>query len=390
MRFLKYLLKTYTRHKTRFLAAICGFSVALGTIFVVSSYIEVMNTSMKRFFMVQENSVMVVSKGCTMLQVIPFNSHLPEESIGQLQECVGVTTVIPLIFKDHGNESHASLLKDVVVGIRFSTLQTYLREVPLREGRWPRANLFECIVGPEVQDGNVSVDSRILVNGIAYTITGILGSENPVFDSFIYCEYETVQTAYQMDGYFTMALALVDHSITDPATLRTRILQRVENAEVLDASRLEELSGSFFQLIHLLQAVIGLVPLGISVMFVLVLMVLAVKEQEQEFAVMRAIGISPRKIGGLVFVQTMLLGLISVGFGLLFGFFFFGIAYSRIVGIDIYSVGVVDYFGYIAQKIPLNLYGELIAAALAIGAIVALGPSIQASRIEIVDQLRRH
>ena len=98
------------------------------------------------------------------------------------------------------------------------------------------------------------------------------------------------------------------------ATLVERVQTRVGGAQVLDvrANRtLRETSLAIFDRTFTITQVLRLLTVGIAFVGVLSALMALQLERAREFAVMRATGLTPRQVWGLVSLQTGLLGLLA-------------------------------------------------------------------------------
>ena len=93
----------------------------------------------------------VVAKGTTIIQIIPFSSRIPDNLSSDIINVQGVSTVNPIIFHDIGNKTSTSLLRDVVVGLDFSFLESvFAAAIPLQSGQWPIAGSNQIVIGPAI------------------------------------------------------------------------------------------------------------------------------------------------------------------------------------------------------------------------------------------------
>jgi ABC-type lipoprotein release transport system permease subunit len=118
---------------------------------------------------------------------------------------------------------------------------------------------------------------------------------------------------------------------------------------------------------------------------------MAVLERQREFGVVLALGLRPRAIFRIVYLESLMLALVGLAVGL-------GIALPLILYLQAHPVeltgnmaGAVELFGFepqITWKLkPLNPLGS-IATILGVAVVAALYPAIKASRGRPVDALR--
>lgn len=107
-----------------------------------------------------------------------------------------------------------------------------------------------------------------------------------------------------------------------------------------------------------------------------------VRERTHEFGVLRAIGFSPKHVGGFILGESMLLalvgGLLGVGLSMLL--------INGAVG-PVLEENVPAYFPYFSAPPAVLLLALALAAAL--GALAAAFPSVRTSKLRVIDALRR-
>ena len=193
MHFTRYLFSLFRKNRMRFIICILGFSVALGSVFAINTYTTKLEIAMNRFFMVESNSMMVISKTSSIMQIIPYSSRVKENLSVAFEEIPGVQVSIPVIFKNYGNYSSTKWMKNVIVGIDYTHLEFYVSGTGLKAGRFPNPVAQEILVGSDIA---TTVGERLWILNESFTITGILQPTEQIFNQFIYCEYNTVSRLY--------------------------------------------------------------------------------------------------------------------------------------------------------------------------------------------------
>ena len=112
--------------------------MALGAVFATTSYSEMLNSSMNRMFFIKDNNFMILSKGTSIIQIVPYESKVSENVSDIFDEIPGLNFAFPLIFKNFGNETQSNYFKTTIIGIDFEFLiDYYLKDIELKEGTWP-------------------------------------------------------------------------------------------------------------------------------------------------------------------------------------------------------------------------------------------------------------
>ncbi|MHA1521968.1 MAG: ABC transporter permease [Promethearchaeota archaeon] len=393
MRFLTYFLSIFKKNKMRYIACILGFGMALGAVFGVSAYTSVLDETVNRFYFLEENSFMLLGRGTNLVQIIPFESEFPDNVSTELLKIPGISYTIPVIFKDFSNVTQYKWIKNVVVGINFGNLQNlYMKDVGLQSGTWASDDTHEIVVGPNLEIENLSLGVQISIRGINFTITGILNTYNVFFDKFLYLDYEIMQSAFNMEGFCSAMYIIGNQEILSNSTYVDGIEQQIEEQfptiNLIDSEELDEASGFYYKILDTFNIVLWVFPLFVSGLFIFILMLLNVKDQEQEFGMLRALGMPLWRIGTLVFFQTLVITFIGYILSLITGNFYFTYGYY-IFRKDIEQNDIFAYVTEMIHKIPFSIYIQTLIISLSLGIVISIYPSIRALRMSIVQTFRK-
>lgn len=180
----------------------------------------------------------------------------------------------------------------------------------------------------------------------------------------------------------TIGIALADprHSETVEAELRALVAPLDQGVRVRSTQRIREESMAVFDRTFTVTQVLRLLAIGVAFLGVLNALLTLQIERSRDYAVLRATGMTPRALGGLVIQQTLLLGGAAALFALPLGVLMAGLL-----------IEVVNWrsFGWTIQiqLSPLPLLG---VAALAVVAAVLAGlyPAWRAAHSEPAEALR--
>ena len=140
-------------------------------------------------------------KAQQLFKLFLFSSRIPDNLSSDIINVQGVSTVNPIIFHDIGNKTSTSLLRDVVVGLDFSFLESvFAAAIPLQSGQWPIAGSNQIVIGPAIAVNGITVGSTMLIENQSFTVMGELKADNPLFDEFIYMDYHVAQSLFDMNG----------------------------------------------------------------------------------------------------------------------------------------------------------------------------------------------
>ena len=406
MHLITYLISSLKKNKLRYLAVILGFSVAIGSMFSIFTFSDQLGDSIDDFFMVDQDTIMVTSKGTSILQIIPFSSKINESVNEEIMQVKGVKTIVPLIYKpysyDGSSSSSSEWISDVIVGVNLDIISFLADDLTLEAGRLPNkdtgSDQKEIAIGNWVANSTLDVGDTMVfgneTNNDTFTIVGIFESKNPLFDHFIYCEYEEVQQIFEMVGFYTLLYVLFNseyvesegHSLEE---ITSNIEKINPNLQTLTSETIKENSGKLFGILNVFQFFISFIPYLISILFIFVMMDLNIKEQAWEFGIMRAIGVKRKQIALYIFLQTMLLVVISIGLGFIVGFFLFQYS-STVLFSDPGQQNSWDYAMDMSKKIPTQIYLQTILGILLTGVLVSILPSYKASKISIIEEIRKN
>ncbi len=394
MHLTNYFISFIKKYKIRYIACIIGFSVALGAIFATSSYSEMLNQSMNRLYFVKDNNFMVLSKSTSIIQIVPYDSKVSENVSQTLVDIPGVNFAFPLIFKNFGNESQTNYFKTTILGIKFEFLiDFYLKDINLKEGTWPEEGKNETIIGPEAGGGILKVNDSITIQNKDFKITGILESDSIFLDRFVYVEYDDIQELNSMEGFCSVYYVIGDDQMfSDPEyfnSVKSEIELKHPYVNVVGSELLDEAAGNFYKIFDALQIILAIFPLGISILFIFILMMLNVKDQMREFGMLRAIGMSSTRIGFIIFLQTLLITILGYILSIFTGLVFFSYSFYLMDEYTTRSTNPWKYALDMKDKIPSQLYWQIFIGSILIGVIVAVYPSIQAARVSIVKSFRK-
>ncbi len=261
---------------------------------------------------------------------------IPESVIEQLRAVQGVSTVDPrLILKEHliekGNftfapDSSATLPVGrnrqgdfIVIGVNPANLTTswhtqgrFLNnwnESNIVVGEWMAQNFFEQ---PLVQSVMIQ-QKQLFVVGVCV---------DPIENGKV--AYVPIQVLEGLTGMFSPNLVFLGlTSSADRSQTLTEINRIVSSADLgLEAFSLEETVQDNVDFLGSAWSTIMLLPLfslGSAALCLVGYVSLAVEEQRQEFGFMRAVGAKPRTVRNIVAIQSIVVLLSSLGFGLSLG-----------------------------------------------------------------------
>lgn len=156
-----------------------------------------------------------------------------------------------------------------------------------------------------------------------FEIKGIVSHPNPEFDKrMVYLDIETARQFYSAEGLST-SLVIMSDDHEHINRMKQEIEQFLpENNTVMTWT---EMQPEIVQLIESDRGS-GLIMLGILYMVIAFgmfsVVIMMVKERKREFGIVNAIGMQKNKLASMVFLETIFIGFIGCGIGLLISYFF--------------------------------------------------------------------
>ena len=222
-------------------------------------------------------------------------------------------------------------------------------------------------------------------NGIAFRVSGVT---SPDFESpqekTVYlhlAELQFVTDKHARDAVDFIGLKLVDAREADGVAARVGASYPVEAFSNDDlVSEVGQLTSTFEGFARM----IGIVTLGVALMFVATVMMLVVNERTAELGALRAIGMGQGRIFRLVLAEAAILVLVAAVVGLVLG-------YLGALGFDAYlreanAQRTPAAFHFTKISWPLLL--EVTGLTALMGLVAGLVPAWRASRINLLVALR--
>ncbi len=221
------------------------------------------------------------------------------------------------------------------------------------------------------------VDLNLTLRGI-YTVPGVEASEKQIFFHRRYLE-EAMNNPGMVGTYFL----LLDSPDAVPAVVRTAEATFANSESQVRAETEAAFQLSFLEMIgnvQLLFQAIG-IAIAVSIFFITAnTMAMAARERTTEVAVLKTLGFQGGQVMGMVIFEAVLVGLLGAALGCAASAFAIG-------GMAQQLDKVFPLFGTLAMTPRAWAVG--LGIGLVVGFISGLFPALSASRLRIVDALRR-
>ena len=377
LRFLPYILKTLSRHRTRTLLTASGTAVAL----LVFSLVGALQEGLQRLFQDERGDRTLISFQAN--RFCPSTSKLPQDYAERIVRLPGVADAVPI--KVYMNNCRASL--DVVVfnGLPAEKLRS-VRDLVLVEGDWAA---FEnqrdaAVVGQAVaRRRGISVGQKFSIGMLTVTVAGIFTSPDQADENMIFTHLEFLQRTKGLNsvGTVTQVEVLLDDD-ADPQAVGTAIDDVFRSGPIATNTRTRgafqaSAVGDLVELVGLTRY-LGLACVGLVLALVATTTVMGVQDRLQEHAVLQTLGFTGWHIFGFVLAESTLVslagGLVGVGASLVI---------LQTSGLALGTEGILITF---LPSVSLALTGLVVAAL--VGLLAGVIPAWQAARADIVPALR--
>lgn len=304
----------------------------------------------------------------------------PEISIGaDGKRLVAKELVVLIALPKRGTDKPSNV---VIRGIEEQSM--ILRpQVKLIEGRMPKPGSSEIIAGSSIakrfQGGGFGETLRFAMR--EWTVVGIFDAGNTSFNSEIWGDVIQFMQAFRRPAYSSMIFKIRD------TTEFEKVKSQIENNPrlTLEAMRepeyyrkQSEMMAKFLRILGLTLTIIF--SLG-AIIGAMITMYSAVANRVFEIGTMRALGFQRRSILTAFLIESLFLGFVGGGIGLLLASF-----------LQLYTVSTLNFqtFSELAFSftLTLNIIYQAMAFSLVMGFVGGILPSIMAARMKIVDALR--
>jgi putative ABC transport system permease protein len=291
----------------------------------------------------------------------------------------------------------------LIIGVDAQAEATTLKE-KIKKGEFlSEATPQGTIIG-ETLAKNLNVDLgdeiTLLVQGFdgslgagVYNVEGIFRTGDPGLDrSVVFLNLMAAQELFWLGDRISQVLVFLD----DASNLKevTQNLRAELDLSAYEVMPWDELMPELVQLIAFDNASgqLFLMLLILVVAFgILNTVLMSVFERVKEFGVMLALGMKPKKIVGLVFIESTLLSLIGVVFGNIIGFGLNWYFSYHPISLSQKLSEVMEEFGFTAQlfvKPTFSTFLEVTIAVFVVSLIMTIYPTIKATRFRPVEALR--
>jgi lipoprotein-releasing system permease protein len=225
-----------------------------------------------------------------------------------------------------------------------------------------------------------------------FVIQGIISHPNPEFDKrLVYLDIETARNFYSAAGLSTSLVIMTDNHdhinrmkreieqfLPENNTVMTWTEMQPEIVQLIESDR-----GSGIIMLGILYLVIGFGMFSVVMMMV--------KERKREFGVVNAIGMQKIKLSVIVFLETILIGIIGCAAGLLISYFFCLYFYYNPIPLTGEMATATEQYGmepYMFFSMKASLFYSQMIIVFIISVFISIFPVYNISRLKITKAMR--
>ena len=262
--------------------------------------------------------------------------------------------------------------------------------VEIEQGTFPNPrSRFDIVIGPSVDEDRFSselrVGSRLVFNDISFRVVGITQETgNPEDDSLIYMQYEALKDfgiveEYDMLVIFMRDVELLDRTQEDIIDFFEREFGE-NRVNVLTSRDILEQLNTITGLITGVLGGIAFISLIVGALGIINTMFVIVTEKIKDIGIMKSVGARNSQVLLLFIFQSSLFGILGAIFGIIIGI-------GALFGIEI----ALQASGF--SFLEITIYPEIVLQMLLFGAIIGaisgFIPSYRASKMNVVEALRK-
>lgn len=252
------------------------------------------------------------------------------------------------------------------------------------EGRQFTPGLQEVVVGKgaAAQFEGLAVGGKIRLRGADWDVVGMFASGDS-FDSEIFTDSATAQTAWGRPNYYSVALVGLENADgVKPLHEALDADPRVNLEAKSQVAYFTEQTASTTQGVRVLGSAVAVIMCLGAIFAALNTMYASVSTRTREIATLRAIGFGPLPVVASVLVESMLLALAGGVIGAFLAYVLFNGMTVSTLGGSTFTQLVFDF------KVSPALVATGLQLALAIGFIGGLLPALRAARMPVTVALR--
>ena len=258
------------------------------------------------------------------------------------------------------------------------------QSVHIVQGRMFTFGTHEIVVGKNIAsrfDG-IGLGSVVPFGGDRWTVVGVFDAGGSGFESEIWGDVDQVMQAFGRPSYSSVTFRMRDPGQFDALKARLAADPRTQYIEPKrERDFYREQSQNLGSFIKVLGTIITVIFSFGAMIGAMITMYAAVANRVVEVGTMRALGFRRRSVLAAFLVESILLGLVGGGAGLLLAAF---LSFARVSTLNFSNFSEIG-FGFALTPIVI---GYALAFALVMGIVGGFLPAVRAARLNIVNALR--
>src|SRR5262245_15739505 len=256
--------------------------------------------------------------------------------------------------------------------------------VHITQGRMFTFGTHEIVVGQSIAShfAGIALGSMVPFGGDKWTVVGVFDAGGTGFDSEIWSDADQVMQAFGRPIYSSLTFRLRDPA--QFAALQARLnadprTQYVEPKRERDFYREQSQGlGTFIKWLGVIVTIIFSIGAMIGAV---ITMYAAVANRVVEVGTLRALGFRRRSVLGAFLLESILLGLVGGGAGIVLAAF---LSFARVSTLNFSNFSEIG-FGFALSP---TVVGYALVFALVMGIVGGFLPAVRAARLNIVNALR--
>lgn len=258
-------------------------------------------------------------------------------------------------------------------------------EMKIIEGRRPRQAAMEIIVGKAAREryANLEPGGRLEMGRLAnrvFTVVGVFEAGGGALESEVWAPRTMLEDAFNR-RFLSSVVVRLENPAAAQATIDYLNGPAVELDSRLESKYYIELSTKTHEIVFLTTVLIGIMAIG-AIFAVANTMYAAVDGRKREIAMLRTIGFARRSIMLSFVIESLLITSSACAVGLAASLFING---SRQDFLSDTTWTVLAYELRITPEILMSAFG----LATLVGVCGALAPALKASRMRVIEALRK-
>ena len=248
---------------------------------------------------------------------------------------------------------------------------------------------YGIVIGPLVAKEEFSkelgVGNSLEIEGVKFKIVGIakeLGS--PEDDSQVYVQYDTLKELGLVEEYDLYSVIISNTNDVENTKLNLELFfEKKFGEDKVDVLTTQDILNQLNQITGFVTAVlggIGVISLIVGALGVINTMFVLVTEKVKEIGILKSVGAQNRDVLLLFMFQSSIFGFLGAVIGVVIGSL-------GLLGIGslLHSLG----YSFLEVSIPISIVVQMIVFGVVIGGVSGFLPSFIASRMNVVDALRK-